>query len=197
VRRLGFCIAASYINLSTWASGENPAVEKLEEPQAIAEKYAVRHFARGAAAWSTPEKKGIAMKITALSFRAAAPRLAIIGLMLSGGAALAQQVEEITIIAPHEIHRKQIGKTTIGAPIEEISLTHRIGYNDLNLTTPDGLAALRQRVTDEAKLACDELDQLYPLDKDRDKNKKCVADATADAQAQINAAIQAMASKRK
>ena len=141
---------------------------------------------------------GIAMKITALSVRtgrSAAPTLAILGFMLSGGAALAQQVEEITIIAPHEIHRKTIGRTAIGAPIEQISLSHRVGYNDLNLTTNDGLAALRQRVADEAKLACDELDQLYPLDKDRDKNRKCVADATADAQAQINAAIQAMASK--
>jgi UrcA family protein len=189
--------AASYINRSTPASGENPAAEGFEAPQAIAEYYSgiALELLRG-----QHLEKGTAMKITSLSSRTGyftASKLAMLGLVLSGGAALAQQVEEITVVAPHEIERRVVGRSKIGAPIEQISLTHRVDFSDLNLAKPDDLATLRQRVADEAKLACDELDKLYPLDRDRARNRRCVRDTNNDAQAQINAAVQAMASKPK
>jgi UrcA family protein len=140
------------------------------------------------------------MKITMLSARTGqftVPSLAILGAMLAGAAALAQPVEEITIIAPHQVHRKTVGRTTIGAPIEEISLSHKVDYTDLDLRKPDDLATLKARIADMAKEGCDELDQLFPLDKDRDKNKQCVRDATAQAQAQLTAAIQSASAKAK
>lgn len=138
------------------------------------------------------------MKNTTISTRSghiAALTFAIIGSTLAGAAALAQPVEEITIIAPHQVHRKNVGKTTIGAPIEEISLTHHVGYNDLNLTKPEDVETLKTRITDMAKEGCEELDELFPLDKDIDKNRQCVRDATSQAMAQISAAAQAARSK--
>jgi UrcA family protein len=133
------------------------------------------------------------MKITmrsTLTRRFTAPKLAILGLMLAGGAAVAQPIEEITVVAPHELQRKTVGKSTIGAPIEEVTLTHRVDYSDLNLLKAEDVATLRARITDAAKKGCDELDNLYPFDKSPEENRKCVAAANAQAQDMLTAAIQ-------
>lgn len=138
------------------------------------------------------------MKVTTLfsrSGRFTALTFTIIGTTLAGAAAFAQPVEELTIIAPHQVHRKAVGRSTIGAPIEEISLTHKVDYSDLNLLKSQDVDTLKARVTDVAKEGCDELDQLYPFDKDSDKNRQCVRDATSQAMAQISAAVQAATRK--
>jgi UrcA family protein len=134
-----------------------------------------------------------AMNITTLSARNRhfnVSALAIVGAMLAGTAAFAQPMEEITVIAPHQVHRKVIGRSTIGAPIEEISLSHHVQINDLDLSKPEDQAALKARIAEVAKQGCDELDGLFPFDKDQGKNRECVRDAVNQAQAQVVAAMQ-------
>lgn len=132
------------------------------------------------------------MKTTVLSTRAwhfTAPKLALLGVILAGGAAFAQPIEEITVVAPHQLQRKAVGKSTAGAPIEMITLSHRVDYSDLNLLKVEDLGTLRARVAAAAKQGCDELDQLYPFDKKPDETTKCVALATAQAQDEITTAV--------
>jgi UrcA family protein len=133
------------------------------------------------------------MNTTTLSARTRhfhVPALAFVGTMLAGTAAFAQPIEEITVIAPHQVHRKVVGKTTIGAPIEEISLTHHVQVNDLDLSKPEDQAALKARIVEVAKEGCDELDQLFPFDKEQGQNRQCVKQAVSQAEAQVVAAIQ-------
>lgn len=111
-------------------------------------------------------------------------------LLLSGEKAAAQPpIEEISIVAPHEITRKTVGRGSLGMPIEEVTLTHRVGFKDLDLKTEAGAKALEKRIKEVVKHACYELDELYP--KSRSENRRCESKARESAQPQMEAAIAA------
>ena len=91
--------------------------------------------------------------------------VSVAAFLLTGSSVLAQPVqqgEEITVVTPHTIDKKRVGTSLIGAPIEEISLTHRVNFSDLDLRKQSDVAILESRVKDAATLGCKELDQLYP-----------------------------------
>ena len=71
-------------------------------------------------------------------------------------------VGQIYVVAPHEVNRREVGRTAYGAPIEEVTLTHRVGYADLDLTKQADVDVLTMRVKNAAMTACKELDKLYP-----------------------------------
>ena len=86
-------------------------------------------------------------------------------------------VGEVIIVAPYR-HRRETDPAT-GAPIERISASRRVRYDDLDLNSDWGVNELRHRVVRAAHDACDSLDRHYDvLDAD---DGACVADAVRDA----------------
>lgn len=85
--------------------------------------------------------------------------------------------------------KKIISTSSSGVPTEEVSVTRRVSYSDLDLSTYAGTAALKQRVKDAAQLSCKQLDELYPLE--QPAARACVNEAVAAANEQIEAAITA------
>jgi UrcA family protein len=92
--------------------------------------------------------------------------------------------EEITIVAPHLVQRKVVGRTAIGAPVEVISLPRPVSYADLDLTKPADADELRKRISETAKAACKQLDNMYPegnLFQAVPSDQNCVKTATREA----------------
>jgi UrcA family protein len=113
-----------------------------------------------------------------------ATRLAIVAIafaMTAPAASAAQidndQVSQITVQASQKVKTKQVGVSYTGIPIEQIQLTRRVGYGDLDLASSAGKAALDKRIKDTAKAACEQLSTLYPLEQWTTDNQTCIADA--------------------
>jgi UrcA family protein len=104
--------------------------------------------------------------------------------------------EEITIVAPRVVQRKVVGRTTIGAPIEVISLSRPVSYADLDLSTQEGRAELRKRIENTAKAACKELDVMYPdsMFQPIPAEQNCVKNASSQAM-EVEAMVTNAASK--
>lgn len=71
----------------------------------------------------------------------------------------AYQESGVTVYAP-----RVVGRSEIGAPIEEVHASRIVYFNDLNLDTRWGAHVLRTRIERAADQACDQLDQNYPID---------------------------------
>lgn len=65
----------------------------------------------------------------------------------------------VTVYAP-----RIVGRSEIGAPIEETEASRVVRFDDLNLDTRWGAHVLRTRIERAANEACNELDQDYPVD---------------------------------
>jgi UrcA family protein len=98
-----------------------------------------------------------------LSTRIAA--LAALGLLI-GGAAQAQNlplptadstVDGVTITAPRVVERNRDGVTG-----QEITMSVRVPFRDLDLKTPQGSAELDARVRKAATYVCTRLSSMYP-----------------------------------
>lgn len=109
----------------------------------------------------------------------------LLGLCLSASALASNKLPSITVQAVAS--KAVVGRSTIGAPIEQATLTRRVSYADLDLTTYTGAMALKRRVREAASDACRKLDDLYPLEERQAPT--CRAKAVADASRQVDAAI--------
>jgi UrcA family protein len=131
------------------------------------------------------------------SYRSALPAVRLtlltLGAVLAGGVLAAEQVGEVTVEATRET--KIVGRSYSGVPIEVISLTRRVSYADLDLTTQSGAAELEKRVNETAQAACKELDTLYPLT--AAGGPACVKSTVDESMVQVRAAISAAAAKAK
>ncbi len=117
--------------------------------------------------------------------RTAGPAILVAGLCLTGSV-LADELPTITIGAGVTI-KSVVGRTSSGLPIEEVTITHRVSYADLDLTKTAGAAELKRRVQETARAACKQLDELYPLEA---KNaRECARMAIAKASPQVENAI--------
>lgn len=109
------------------------------------------------------------------------------GLVSVSALAADSNVEEITVRAERAT-KTQVGRTSSGVPVLEYALSYKVGFDDLDLATDSGAAALKQRLLDAAKSACADLDRLYPgVEPDRD----CVGNAADEAMPALDAAIAA------
>ena len=125
------------------------------------------------------------------SKRRTAAALTAVGLMLAAGTALAAQ-EEITVTTPRGVTRQEIGRTATGAPIEQISISHRVWAGDLNLSSAADIDELHQRVREVARRSCAELDRLYPeaaYPSVDSSNQDCMKSAMDSAIPQMHAMI--------
>jgi UrcA family protein len=133
---------------------------------------------------------------------AAATQSAIVALAfaLSTPAAFAAQVDDdqvaqITVQASQKVKTKQVGVSYTGIPIEQIQLTRRVAYGDLDLTSPAGKATLEKRIRNVAKAACEQLSTLYPLEQWTTDNQTCIAEAIAAATTQEETILAAASQK--
>lgn len=102
-------------------------------------------------------------------------------------------LEEIIVEAPWQIQKEVVGRTSAGGKIEQISLTRRVDYSDLDLTKYSDVQELEQRVGEVAKNSCDALAQMYPLS--NPNIQSCVDNAVQGAMAQEKQAIAAAQDK--
>lgn len=115
----------------------------------------------------------------------AVPAILAAGLCLTAPA-FADDLPTITIGAGVTT-KTNIGTSSSGIPLEEVTITHRVSYADLNLATQAGAAELKRRVEETARAACRQLDELYPLEA---KNaRECTRTAIAKASPQVETAI--------
>ena len=118
--------------------------------------------------------------------------LAAAGATLIGASAYGQAMEVVTVEAVREII---VGKSSIGAPIKELSVRSRVSYADLDLSTPAGANALKKRVEDVAKSSCKEIKVDVPAE--GSTVEKCIKDAIAGAAPQIDKAVAEAGAKKK
>jgi UrcA family protein len=91
---------------------------------------------------------------------------------------------EVVIITPV---RHGPSRSTVGAPIEDVSLSASVRTDDLNLQSPADIMELRDRVWQTARRLCDRLEFQYPIS--TPQGYWCVKKAVNNTNAQIDAAI--------
>lgn len=110
-----------------------------------------------------------------------------------GVAAVAQELKEIVIETPRVERAKE--HSTVGAPIDIISVTHRVTYKDIDVSTRLGAQVLETRVKDSAKAACKEIETLYPFVPAG--SSSCEKSAVDKAMLQVHQAIAAAGKQAK
>jgi UrcA family protein len=117
-----------------------------------------------------------------------------LALAIVSGTVFAQekdQTSEITIQGKQVQVTKTVGRPYSGEPIDRYTFTTPVSYDNLDLSTPAGVAELNKRVAEAAKEGCDELQQAAaPMDLLAD-DETCVQEATAEGMAKARAAIAA------
>jgi len=78
-------------------------------------------------------------------------------------------------------------RSAIGAPIEEVSLSRAVPYDDLDLRTDWGVRELHERIRATAHRLCRRLDFLYPIS--TSDSPPCYRTAVEDAMYQADRAI--------
>ena len=108
------------------------------------------------------------------------------------GVAVAQSTgtsDQVTITASGVVKHKQVGVSYTGMPIEQLDLTRRVSYRDLNLRTAAGQEKLKHRIDYTAHEACKQLTALYPFALWRTSQADCVHTAINSAMAQLPTAV--------
>jgi UrcA family protein len=90
-------------------------------------------------------------------------------------------VSGVTITAPRTIERSRTSGIT-----QEMTMSARVPYGDLDMKTGDGVAELNRRVDEAAKYVCRQLTMMYP--NGEPDTFACVKDAVGDAQPQVRVA---------
>jgi UrcA family protein len=120
--------------------------------------------------------------------------LLALGLQLfSAGSAQAASLgeEEITVVGPYTVS-KEMTKPSLGGEMPQftVSVSQRVGYADLDLSKPDDVVKLRDRVTTAAKDSCRELDTRFPRNiyhpVGESSPKDCVRNTTGQALARLD-----------
>lgn len=131
--------------------------------------------------------------------RVSTPHIAIvtIGCWALIGITMAQQSPEIVVEAPHR--PANVAKTAPGSKelLPEVSVSHRVKYSDLDLSTHSGAVELEKRIRDSATEACQQLSKLYPGSTQGEGKESCVDGAVKKAMEQANKAIAAAEKSKK
>ncbi len=72
--------------------------------------------------------------------------------------AQAQPAATVEVVA-----QPNLGRGAHGGPIEVVSLSRKVAFGDLDLTTAKNARRLRTRIQAAARSACDRLAELYPV----------------------------------
>ena len=93
--------------------------------------------------------------------------------------------DEVIVTAP----RYRNDHNLLNVPIENVSLSQPVRYDDLDLRTRQGAWELRRRVRVVADQVCGQLIDQYPVGVDND-DTSCYRNAVAEARPRVDAAIQ-------
>lgn len=105
----------------------------------------------------------------------------------------ADVIEEIVVVrAP--IERRTVEPAGPGRPkTEVIELSRQVSFADLDLTRHADVVTLEQRIERTAEQACERLNEMFPVTReDRQGTARCVKEAVAMAETQLQAAIEAV-----
>lgn len=102
-------------------------------------------------------------------------------------------MEEVIVIAPRTVRREEIDRTSGGARVEEITLTRRVSYADLDLTLHADVQELERRVSAMAEESCGKIAELFPMVDPEPSHEQCIERAVAGAMSQVRTAIDAAA----
>ena len=100
--------------------------------------------------------------------------------------------EKITVQGPYTV-RAEMTKRSLGGDMPEftISVSQNVNYADLDLSKPEDVAKLRDRVSVAAQDSCRELNARFPRDVyipvGESSRKDCVRSATGQALARLDA----------
>lgn len=114
----------------------------------------------------------------------------VFGINTSASAATLVIDDDITVTAPRAFQRQELGRSTKGAPIEQVSLTRTVPYRDLDLTLASDVRILDKRISLTAKEACEQLNRMYPpsnyslSDNKTELQRDCYKDAVREAMKQ-------------
>jgi len=108
----------------------------------------------------------------------------VVLLAIAAAPTFATPLDQITVEAAR-ITTKEVGRSSIGAPYEEIFLNARASMTGLDLSTTQGLAEARNRVHTAALSACKQIGRLYPLSEPSDR--VCASTAESSALVQVRA----------
>ena len=117
--------------------------------------------------------------------------LAVAGTFVAAGSAVAQgspysngPTESVEVIAP----RFHADSAPLNGPMEKISYSERVRYDDLDLLTRRGVHELRWRIWDTAQNVCVRLAEAFPVYVSTTE-KSCVRRAYEDAMVKAYGAI--------
>jgi UrcA family protein len=83
----------------------------------------------------------------------------VIGFAFAAAPASAQDEESITVTAPHFRNEPM----RLNGPLESVSLSGQVRYDDLDLRSWRGARELKMRVRDEAQDICTRIAEAYPV----------------------------------
>jgi hypothetical protein len=106
----------------------------------------------------------------------------VVLLAIAAAPSFAVPLDQITVEASR-IAIKKVGRSSIGVPIEELSLNAHASMTGLDLATTQGLTEARNRVHAAALSACNQLGRRYPLSEPSDH--ACASTAERSALVQV------------
>lgn len=101
------------------------------------------------------------------------------------GAVMAAELPEVTVEATR-MSKQVTPSPHAGGPIDSATLSLKVGYSDLDLSTANGTTELGNRVGSAAKEICGELDKIF-----KTTDPSCVKDVTDRAMKRADQAIKA------
>jgi UrcA family protein len=97
--------------------------------------------------------------------------------------------EEVIVTAPPPAFQEEYsGRQSLTMPPEKVSLSQRVRYDDLDLTTGQGAHELRRRVVHAAREVCGTLREAYPFHQ-LTSARRCYPEAVRNALVHANEAI--------
>lgn len=119
-------------------------------------------------------------------FRAQA--IALLAAVAISGSALGQETEEVTVRGPG-IQSTEVERSSTGVEVVMFTVSYKVSYEDLDLTTADGMAELTKRIEDAAKQGCREIGLAYRTAQPSDWS--CARHATKEAIAEVEQLVAA------
>lgn len=89
-----------------------------------------------------------------------AQAIALLAAIAISGGAVGQETEEVTVRGPG-IQSTEVERSSMGVPVVMFTVSYKVSYEDLDLTTTEGMAELTKRVEDAAKQGCREIGLAY------------------------------------
>ena len=117
-----------------------------------------------------------------------AQAIALLAAVAISGSAVGQETEEVTVRGPG-IQSTEVERTATGVPVVMFTVSYKVSYEDLDLTTTDGMAELTKRIEDAAKLGCREIGLAYRTAQPSDWS--CAKHATKEAIAEVEQLVAA------